>query len=369
MKSTRSIVSLLLLFAALFCISTVTAFSQKKAGTKKKPAAKKTVVTNKIDAITVFKSVRGGGVNRANVAVNKLRIAMDYDNDGKADFTVFHPATNTWNIAKSAGGTISTPFGVASSDYFVPGDYDGDGIGDIANWRDAEHKWYILYSSTGVLHTIDFGASGDEPVARDYDNDGMTDLAVARRVNGIISWIIRKSSANPVDTANVTESTDWGISIDTPTPGDYDGDGKFDLSVRRPGATDTSLATFITKRSSDGMQENVSWGIGSDLVISGYFDADNKMDYAVLREGKLQTDPLVWMIRRSSDSTAVVMNYGTTGTSYNVQNDYDGDNITDIAVWDNATATFSVFRSTTSTTATFAWGAANDYPVASYDTR
>jgi len=308
---------------------------------------------------------------KSSPQVNKLRIAMDYDMDGKADFAVFNHATNKWNIALSNGGTISQEFGIRGQDYFVPGDYDGDMKGDLAVWRNAEHKWYIMYSTTNALVTIDFGETGDEPVARDYDGDGKTDLAVARKntTTNVITWIIRKSTANPVTTANVTESTDWGLAADSTCPGDYDADGKFDLCVRRAATTATGLTAFITKLSTTGLQETGSWGLNGDLIIAGDYDGDNKTDYAVLREGKLQTDPLTWLIRRSSDTTAVVVDLGTTGTSYNAQNDYDGDNRTDLAVWDNATQTFTIMNALTMTQSSFAWGVINDYPIASYDTR
>ena len=351
----------ILIFAGVSLLLSLPAFAQ----VKKRVPARKSPTEQVQQAPRVIK--RSPRVE--SPMVNKLRIAMDYDMDGKADFAVFNHATNKWNIALSNGGLISQEFGIRGQDYFVPGDYDGDLKGDLAVWRDAEHKWYIMYSSTNALVTIDFGATGDEPVARDYDGDGKTDLAVARKSASVITWIIRKSTANPVTTANVTESTDWGFAADSTCPGDYDADGKFDLCVRRNATTDTGLTTFITKLSTTGLQESVSWGINGDRIIAGDYDGDNKTDYAVLREGKLQTDPLKWLIRRSSDTTAVVVDLGITGTAYNAQNDYDGDNRTDLAVWDNSTQTFTVINALTMTSSTFAWGVINDYPIASYDTR
>ena len=211
----------IVLFTAIFSILTVTAFSQVRPGTR--------IVARPIREISP--PIRDGRGRRETVLVNRQRIAMDYDADGKADYVVFHPATNTWNISLSGGGTISTPFGVASSDYFVPGDYNGDGKGDLAVFRDKEHKWYIMYTGSTVLHTIDFGATGDEPVARDYDGDNKTDLAVVRRSAGTMNWIIRKSTVNPLDTDAVTETTNWGVAADTVAPGYYDVDAKCDISA------------------------------------------------------------------------------------------------------------------------------------------
>ena len=68
---------------------------------------------------------------RRLVVINKLRVAMDYDHDGTADYVVFNPTANTWRIVKSGGGTVNVPFGFRSTDYFTPGDFDGDGIGDL----------------------------------------------------------------------------------------------------------------------------------------------------------------------------------------------------------------------------------------------
>jgi len=87
----------------------------------------------------------------------KLRKAMDFDGDGKADFTIFRPSTNIWYVNKSNGsGYIGTNFGLAGEDFMAPGDFDGDGIGDISVWRDATGTWYRFNSSDGTFHGFNF---------------------------------------------------------------------------------------------------------------------------------------------------------------------------------------------------------------------
>ena len=124
----------------------------------------------------------------------KLRRAMDFDGDNKADLTIYRPSNNIWYIMKSAGGYIFQQFGLANYDYHTPGDYDGDGKGDIAVWRDTTGVWYRLNSSNNTFYAAQFGSSGDEPVARDFDGDGKTDIAVVRRTNGAMIWYVLKSS-------------------------------------------------------------------------------------------------------------------------------------------------------------------------------
>ena len=55
---------------------------------------------------------------------------FDFDNDGKADISVFRPETGIWYIARNNGAVTATNFGLAD-DKVVPADYDGDGKSDI----------------------------------------------------------------------------------------------------------------------------------------------------------------------------------------------------------------------------------------------
>ncbi len=290
-----------------------------------------------------------------------LRRALDTDLDGRADFSIYRPSNNTWYTMGSGGGFAILQFGLANEDFVAPGDFDGDGRGDVSVWRDTTGVWYRINSSNNTFSAFAWGLTGDEPVARDYDGDGRTDLAIARRTNGQLIWFILRSSDG------VFSGGHFGLSTDFTAPGDYDGDGRFDLAVQRPGATAVSQSTFFINGTTSGFQV-IPWGLSNDLVVPGDYDGDGRTDVAVLREGTVASPSLTWLIRRSTDGSLLGAVFGTTATDLNVQNDYDGDGRTDIAVWRNSEGFFYVLPSTTGVPFVVAWGSPNDFPVASYDT-
>lgn len=291
-----------------------------------------------------------------------LRKALDKDGDNRADYSVFRPSNNVWYYLNNAGFVIQQ-FGLANSDYPTPGDFDGDGLGDISVWRDTDGVWYRLNSSNNTFTAVGFGITGDEPIGRDYDGDGKTDLAVVRRTGGAMIWYVLRSS-NGGFTAQ-----QFGISTDFTAPGDYDGDLKFDFAVQRPGATAASQATFFIQRSSDFGVTITPFGLSNDLVVPGDYDGDGKTDIAVVREGQSNfPNNLIWYYLRSSDGGFVGSVFGLVASDLNVQNDYDGDGKTDIAVWRDSEGKYYVLKSTDGGLSVVQWGSPSDFPIASYDT-
>jgi hypothetical protein len=276
------------------------------------------------------------------------RTALDFDGDGKTDYSLFRLSNNFQIISRSSDSSFYWyPFGTPT-DVQSPGDFDGDGRADTAVWRPENGVWYVRRSSDGAVQFYQFGLNGDEPVARDYDGDGKTDFAVVRRTGGQMIWYINLSATN---TFRVEV---FGLDSDVTAPGDYDGDGRFDLGTFRDG-------TFYALRSTLGFT-SVNWGESGDLVVPGDYDGDGKTDFAVIRQGTNYT----WYILRSSDGGFSAPQLGNK-PDYSAPGDYDSDGRTDVADWSQSEGVVYFQRSSTGTFTTAQFGQNGDFPLAAYD--
>lgn len=316
------------------------------------------------------------------------RRPLDFDGDGRTDYSVLRFPTVAppgmapiqWFNSNSTNGFESVIHGDANTDFPAPGDYDGDGEDDYSLYRAGaaageQSNFFIIRSSDSTLQHYAWGLFGDQAVTRDYDGDGITDIAVFRRgasATAQTTWFIRRSSDNTAVWAGFGLTGNGTSSFDSAVPGDYDGDGKFDLAVYRFGQTPAN--TFIYRQSSDGSVKFVQFGnFNTDYIVPGDFDGDGKFDFCAVRVGATATTPMFWWIRRSSDNTVSVRQFGLSA-DVPTQGDYDGDARTDIAVYRaGATASaqsfYYVLNSLNGTVTYKPWGLGSDFSVNTFDTR
>jgi hypothetical protein len=282
----------------------------------------------------------------------------DFDGDGKADIAIYRESAGTWSILKSSTAyatTLTITWGGLGYT-LVPGDYDGDGKADAGLYEPSTGNWYVLLSGTGYTTTLNksWGGVGYDPVPGDYDGDGKYDLAIVQRSTG--NWSILKSSTAFTTTISVSgwgASSDTlvssaivpGGSSDTRRAGDFDGDGKTDLSLYVQ-----STGNWYTLTSGSGYTASASrsWGGSTYGVATGDYDGDGRTDY-----GLYQASSGNWLILLSGSGFTTTLSKSAGGTGWtNVQADYDGDGKTDIAVYNTTTGQWFILKSSSGFTTT-----------------
>jgi hypothetical protein len=150
----------------------------------------------------------------------------------------------------------------------------------------------------------------------DFDGDGRADVAVFRPGEG--NWYVNGSSRGFF-------ALNWGVSTDLVTPGDFDGDGKTDFAVFRANA-DASQPDFYILNSSNFTISGYSWGVPADIPVVEDYDGDARDDIAVYRPSGR-----TWYVLRSSNAS--LQTYTNFPGPTPVSADFDGDGKGDFIIY------------------------------------
>jgi len=180
-----------------------------------------------------------------------------------------------------------------TDDTGAAGDYDGDGITDYTAVRanGSAFQWWVLNSSTSTVSIFQFGTVATDIVlpGADYNGDGMDDPTVARisSLNGQVTWHIGTTQGTQLN------QVAWGdFDTDYLVPGgDYDGDGKADFMVWRGFGSGTNGVWYL--RTATGDISYTQFGIPGTSAVrdtalrAADYDGDGKTDIAVWRPGTM----------------------------------------------------------------------------------
>jgi hypothetical protein len=211
-------------------------------------------------------------------------------------------------------------------------DFESDGISDMAYFHPAPGLWGILKSSLDFSYSeprfITWGQTGDIIVPGDYDGDGSSDPTVRRPPAGgqSAAYMMLLSSTGYDYGSALTIPAGWPGLSDTPVVGDYNGD-----SISEPAIWRGNTGVWIIPLSPTfNTYQFYSWGQSGDTPIGADVDGDGHTDI-----GYWRPSTGVWGFLQSSQGYSyaypLFFSWGSSG-NIPVIADYDGDGLADPAV-------------------------------------
>jgi hypothetical protein len=299
----------------------------------------------KIDLLnTRYLFFNQGGMNFTEVDISAITPqptgvadVRDFNGDGRADFLAFVStggAPRFYLLTSTGTSVLRTDFIVSSgagvSGSTIPGNFIGNSAPDIAfSFQYSNQKVVYENDGAGNFTRRDYDQrlvryNNLRSVAGDFDNDGRVDLVQATSATNGSKIMLR----------DVTSLTFLRTVCDRPGQTrvvDFVGLENTSFSYWNPSSGAWSFRSNpYYFYSSDPIETGTTnWGSGShgDIPAPGDFDGDGITDRAVFRNSTG-----VWYILRSSDQAWHVIPFGLSGDKP-VVGDYDGDTISDIAVW------------------------------------
>jgi len=246
----------------------------------------------------------------------------------------------------AVSGTLTFAGGQTSQSFVVP--INNDGIVEAD-----EAFSVILSNATGTGSTLgtpntamvfisDIVPAPEGATLFDYDGDGRSDLSVRRPSNN--TWYLLR------ETAGYT-AQQFGIAGDRLAPADYDGDGVTDIAIFR--GSNGSWYTFMSQSQTFQV---FGWGANGDLPVPMDRDADGKADLVLFRPSNN-----TWYTRFSANAGLTSDQFGVAGDKP-VRGDFDGDGRGDLAVFRPSNNNWYIRKSSLGFFIQ-TWGATGDIPT------
>jgi hypothetical protein len=271
--------------------------------------------------VTFTVSGQSGTVSAASVSFTSSGPSHTFRGD--LEVTLKGPGGSPSHLLFSrTGATSNTSFGSGS---------DLSGPYNFTDTATGSHWWAVTATPTtpGDYRTVGPGFSATNPPVTSLNT-----TFAGTAPNG--TWTLTFRDGSSVDTGSVSAAS-LTLTTSAPPPAgqhvvDLDGDGKTDfVVVRNTGGGPTGQITWFGQQNGGASQTYVPWGIATDFFVPEDYDGDGKTDIAIWRPGPPFS--AVWAILQSQTSTARIETFGQTGDDPTVVGDYDGDNKADMAVY------------------------------------
>lgn len=169
----------------------------------------------------------------------------DMDGDGRPDLLVQGKNVlfqTEFHLLRNLGGaTFATPTLLATSTYINPmadvGDFDADGAAELFIWEGTQFSVFDLGAATPYIQAALNAVAAYWHCVGDFNGDGADDIIFDRAFTGTSAVIFSGQPGGaypPLATAPYTLAPAAFLGMPDGVTGDFDGDGRCDLIVRRP---------------------------------------------------------------------------------------------------------------------------------------
>ncbi len=317
--------------------------------------------TGSLGTLSFLKNVdynAGNGPNNVTVADldgdNKPDVIVTNLNAGGAStLSIFRNISSIGNILLSPKIDYSTGYGSNESSI---SDFDGDGKMDIVVTSSNSGIISIFRNTTVSVGNISFASKidlsflnrSDNVFSADLDGDGKPDIATANFSSANISII--KNTTSAIGNISFASAINYNVGTN-PTDivgGDFDGDGKIDLSVSNYTSKTITILRNTSSLTSISFELGINYNtvnIPTNLSIAD-FDGDGKPDFVV----GTNVAGVVSLFKNTSNSISNIsfepkVDYVTgTYATYSALGDFDNDGKIDMAVTNSTSHKVSILR-------------------------
>ena len=306
-----------------------------------------TVTDSSGSSATDSKSVDVADPNANRDAINP--VMGDFNGDALTDLGLYNSDTTTWEICladkhvpeneifKSASVWLKMPDELKADKNWWPmgGDFNGDALTDVGLYNNTTGEFRMAvstgsnFSDKGVVFKFDGASYSWQPFTGNFNGDKYTDFALYNKDTGEVRIALGTGSGfQPFQT--------WLTGLGTnciALAGDFNGDGLTDLCLFTKSSGELKVVFSNSKAFVDGSVWLSGFANDKDVLISdfnndgltdvGYWNKDSGTWYYASSTGKKFVNNGVWLNSFGSNSDESA----STG-------DFDGNGITDAAVFD-----------------------------------
>lgn len=308
--------------------------------------------------VTILLGTQGGGFTlhgTVNVGTSPGGIAVgDFNGDGKLDLVTADQGSNTATVLLgdgTGGFTPSTIQGFNSPAAVAVGDFNGDGIQDLAIANAGTNEITVEFGNGDGTFSIDDSGpfiTGSQPrsiVVGDFNGDGKQDLSTANLGTDNVTVLLGNGAGSFTQASNSPFSV--GTSPIQLVSGDFNNDGSADLAVAISG-----IAGDISVLVGNGQGNFTVSSLGQfgsspfQSLAVGDYNGDGKPDIAAA--GYASSGPLYVFFGDGAGGFTVsptTYGIGQYATSL-LAADLTGDGIIDLAVVTNGDGSLRVMTGT-----------------------